>query len=143
MTVPVSIRSRDSFSAGVDAVKIVLLIGEKAQLIEPIVSNICQSNVLVDDQKITQALPLVALGLSADFIAPISDGTTETITSYVAGKTVTAAVFSDKRTHNVGPVRVDAIQDVVSKNSGKDGNVAIVMRLQSEIQILPQTQTVE
>ncbi|KAJ3089404.1 hypothetical protein HK100_007758, partial [Physocladia obscura] len=123
MTVRVSICSvtadTSSFSASVDAFKTVLLIGEKAQLIEP------------------NAIPLVVLGLSADFIAPISDGTTETITSYVAGKTITAAVFSDKRTRNVGPVRADAIQDVVSKNSGKDGNVAIVVRLQSEIQILP------
>ncbi|KAI9352207.1 cytosol aminopeptidase family, catalytic domain-containing protein [Obelidium mucronatum] len=99
--------------------KTVLIIGEKASLTAE------------------NALPLAALSLPAEFAAPIADGTTESITTYLGGKTVTLATFSDKRTRNLPPVRNDAIHDVVTKNAGKDGDVVILLRLTTEDQIMP------
>ncbi|KAJ3084687.1 hypothetical protein BCR33DRAFT_717863 [Rhizoclosmatium globosum] len=99
--------------------KTVLVLGEKAVLTAE------------------NALPLEALSLASDFAAPIVDGTTESITTYTGGKAVTIATFTEKRTRNQAPIRVDAIQDVVSKHAGKDGDAVIVLRVANEDQVLP------
>ncbi|KAJ3263278.1 putative aminopeptidase npepl1 [Chytriomyces hyalinus] len=95
----------------------VLIIGEKASLVAE------------------NALPLSGLSLASDFIRPIADGSTDSLTSYVAGKAVTVATFSDKKSRTLGPIRGDAIHEVVSKHSGK-GDAVILVHVSSEDQIL-------
>ncbi|KAJ3030372.1 UNVERIFIED_CONTAM: putative aminopeptidase npepl1 [Siphonaria sp. JEL0065] len=110
-----SVLSAESFAAA----KTVLVLGEKPVLTAE------------------NALPLAALNLPTDFAAPIADDTTDSITTYVAGKTVTISTFAHQRTRNLPPVRNDAVHDVVSKNAGKDGDLVIVLRLANEQQVLP------
>ncbi|KAJ3397197.1 leucyl aminopeptidase [Chytriomyces confervae] len=107
------------FLAQEGSIKTVLIIGEKASLTAE------------------NALPLAALSLPADFAAPIADGSTESITAYVAGKSVTLATFTEKKSRNLGPVRSDAIHEVVSKNGGKEGDAVVIARLSNEDQVLP------
>ncbi|KAJ3111669.1 putative aminopeptidase npepl1 [Physocladia obscura] len=98
--------------------KSVLIIGEKA-------------SVLTD-----KALPLAELALPTDFVAPIANNTTECITAYLDGRIVTVATFSHKRSRTLGPVRGDAIHELLDANPGK-GNTVLIVLLTCEEQVLP------
>ncbi|KAI8609597.1 hypothetical protein BC830DRAFT_1261846 [Chytriomyces sp. MP71] len=107
----------DSLS-GASNIKTVLIIGEKGALTSP------------------NAIPFAPLGLAHDFIAPIADGLTDHLKSFVGGKAVTVATVDDKKSRTLGPVRGDSILEVVGKHAGNDGDAIFIVRLSNDDQIL-------
>ncbi|KAI9352206.1 cytosol aminopeptidase family, catalytic domain-containing protein [Obelidium mucronatum] len=101
-----------------ESAKTILIVGEKASLVSE------------------NALPLDALRLPSDFLEPIANDTTESITAYIEGKTIIAATFSDKKSRNVGPIRGDALHQLVQEKAGGKNDVIILARLKNNEQVL-------